>query len=287
MVAAAVAAVVMLALSPGRLSAQTTTPVAAPALSFSGYVPRDGVSLVTLDAAGSPADIVAALSPLGCDAQMLALTLRGAFTSYAPAAPEFANSGFPTYVSTGTALAIRCQATATTTVTNVVHFVPSEAAAGSAQDGRCWTSSLALSGRTDAWRCMTGNVIHDPCIQLADGAIVCDANPSTGAGGFLVTLTEPLPAPQVTADGVANAAKNGWLVELDDGMVCGMNTGATGGVNGERANYGCPDGQWIFGDLIPGDAGTPWTAVLGTLKVGADGYSLGSARQAIVKTVWQ
>ena len=35
--------------------------------------------------------------------------------------------------------------------------------------GHCWTGSLA-SPRRDAWRCLSGNFIYDPCFQLDSGA---------------------------------------------------------------------------------------------------------------------
>ncbi len=299
-VAAALAVAALIALLPATISAQTPTPTATPivatatptpaaGITFTGFVPRDGVSLVSMEGAGSPSDIVTALTALDCAPQSVALTNRGAYVVYIPGAPDFVNAAFPTYVSTGTALALRCRAaTASSVRTQVMHYVPAKPDASTAQEGTCLAGSVALPARADAFRCMTGNAIHDPCFQLADGSLVCDANPATGDAGFLLTLTGSLPAANApSADQSATAAKSAWLVQLADGTVCGVNTGATGGVNGERANYGCPSNEWIFGDLIPGDATTPWTAVLGRLNVGANGYSLGAAHQAIIAKVWQ
>jgi hypothetical protein len=293
--AAAVAFVLVAVAMPAPLAAQTPPPpgatpvlIAANPIGFSGYVPRSGVSIVVMNDAGTPADVVASLGTWGCAAQTLALTNRGAYVMYIVGGPDFVNAAFPGYLSTGTALAIRCTAAASTAVaTHVVDYLPAKPDASTAQDGSCFTGSVALPGRADAWRCTTGNQIHDPCFQLADGSLVCDANPATGATGFLLTLTGPLPAPNVPASAAASAAVNAWLVRLDDGTVCGINTGATGGVNGERANYGCPGGDWIFGDLIPGDANTPWTGVLGTMTVGPGGYQLGFAHQAVIQTIWR
>ena len=88
----------------------------------------------------------------------------------------------------------------------------------------------------DAWRCAVGNGIYDPCFSQ-DESVICGANPTTTTVSFLLTLTEPLPAPEAPQD----TANHAWLVELADGTVCEFATGATGGVGGERFNYLCPN----------------------------------------------
>src|SRR5215212_583293 len=45
-------------------------------------------------------------------------------------------------------------------------------------DGECWTSSLA-AGRDDAWRCMHGDFIEDPCFEHSSlyDVVVCPGSP--------------------------------------------------------------------------------------------------------------
>jgi hypothetical protein len=79
--------------------------------------------------------------------------------------------------------------------------------------GYCWTPSIALH-RADAWRCMIGNAIEDPCFATPDvsDAVICGANPVTGDAGFLLRLTKPLPAPE------ASPSPAPWIVELAIGQ---------------------------------------------------------------------
>jgi len=279
LVAVLLATLLVGAFAASAASAQT------PPLTLTGYVPRSGISVVVMDQAGGADDVVLALAGSGCVASTVAIAQRGAYLVYVSGAPAFANLAFPAFLSPGTPLAIRCAPGPTTvSATVVTRFVPDRPADTTQQDGSCFTSSLALAGRTDAWRCTVGNAIHDPCFALADGALVCGANPTAAETGFLLNLTEPLPATDVSPTGVESASRNGWLVELEDGSVCGFNTGATAGINDQRANYGCPNDEWIFGDLMPG---TVWTGMLGTITVSEAGYRLGAAREVVIGRVWQ
>jgi hypothetical protein len=80
--------------------------------------------------------------------------------------------------------------------TQVITFHPS-GATGAAVKGNCWTESIALE-RTDAWCCMVGNAIFDPCFSATPHAmsVICDAYP-THPVGTRVTLSSPLPAHSV------------------------------------------------------------------------------------------
>jgi hypothetical protein len=94
--------------------------------------------------------------------------------------------------------------------TEVIAFTPTVPNAP-ARDGYCWTPSIALP-RADAWRCMIGNAIEDPCFATRDvsNAVICGANPVTGAAGFLLRLTKPLPA----ASAIASPSPAPWIVQL-------------------------------------------------------------------------
>jgi hypothetical protein len=154
-------------------------------------------------------------------------------------------------------------AAAATKVINYIPPAPRESATVVA--GSCWTNSIAAPYRDDAWRCMIGNEIYDPCFQIPGNAnLRCNAGPkdATDPSSIILSLTKPLPkteghlAPATPYDGA-------WLIELKGGIVCSPFTGTLpfsdkGGV----ATYGCSDKRLIFG--INAD-GKVWTAKVGSL----------------------
>jgi hypothetical protein len=145
--------------------------------------------------------------------------------------------------------------------TQIIRFVP-EVPPGDEIPGRCWTGSIAAGGRTDAWRCMAGNMISDPCFEVParKDIVVCGANPVSGERGFVVKLTEPLPA----AEQAAGSDPSPWQFELADGAVCAPFTGTMPSINHEPARYSCarpgvndPRDSSLLLDLKPGKV---WTA---------------------------
>ena len=162
--------------------------------------------------------------------------------------------------------------------TSVITFRPA-GIRGQEQEGYCWTESLG-SGQSDAWRCMVDNSIYDPCFAIAGetGAVACGASPVDDPYAFRVKLTRPLP------ERTAPAVDRPWIVELADGVVCGYLTGASTGVGGERANYGCTDGWYILGDPKPGQV---WTANQVQIAVTRGGPTLLDSADVNVKTVWK
>jgi hypothetical protein len=83
------------------------------------------------------------------------------------------------------------------------------------ETGYCWTSSIA-SQRGDAYRCMVGNGIHDPCFMLSQRSVACPADPAANTG-VVISLTKPLPAQHSVA--------NAWQMQLSSGAMCNMGTG--------------------------------------------------------------
>jgi hypothetical protein len=154
-------------------------------------------------------------------------------------------------------------------------------AKGKPVSGTCaMGESLAVS-RTDAWRCMVGNIIYDPCFASAPHAtsVICGALPSHPYG-ITVRLAKPLPAHSPVR------AAQPWLLQLGDGTTCGFLTGATFGVHGERANYGCSDQQYIIG--LP-QTGRVWYAVKVHLgpKPGPQGPTADRIYVVSVTHVWR
>lgn len=171
---------------------------------------------------------------------------------------------------------------ATVAATEVITYTPG-LPAGKPREGNCWTSSLAV-WRADAWRCMIGNEIYDPCFSEGEG-VICDARPMSSDAGFALKLTEPLP----TAEAPQDTAAHAWLVELADGTVCEFATGATGGVNGERFNYLCPSpdpSQYvvILGELQPGAV---WMAQRAVVAGGPPEPTVLESALTPVRTVWR
>lgn len=162
--------------------------------------------------------------------------------------------------------------------TQVLVFRP-PALRGPDQDGYCWVESLA-SSQPDAWRCMVGNRIYDPCFTIPGetGSVACGASPTGDQSAFRLKLTQPLPQRK------APAIDRPWVLDLADGVTCAFLTGASTGAGGERANYGCTDGWYILGDA---KAGQVWTANEVQITVGSQGPVVQDSATVNVKTVWK
>ncbi len=169
------------------------------------------------------------------------------------------------------------QASAPVASTEVINYTPTEIPTET-QSGSCFGSAIGL-GREDAYRCMVGNQIYDPCFVVDDEpTVVCGANPTTGETGFVLELTEPLPAPDV-----GNLSMP-WLIELADGTVCGLMTGTVVGVDDRTAPYGCPDGTYLFEDFQQGQV---WMAEQAVIDLGDDGFVVTESEMVPIRTVWQ
>jgi hypothetical protein len=174
-----------------------------------------------------------------------------------------------------------------TKIIKYIPLIPSEE-----REGYCWTNSTTIH-RSDAWRCMIGNEIFDPCYTLPDKTtIVCGARPDIDKpSGFILKLTQPLPIPDV----VRGPSPSASMIELEDGTICDYISGASGatdGIRSERINYSCrikSKNVIIFGDLQPG---TVWIAEKGILveqKTRDDlpPFMVKDIQKIRIRTVWQ
>lgn len=84
-------------------------------------------------------------------------------------------------------------------------------------NGSCWIGSIAVQ-RADAFRCMSGNTIHDPC--FVSGTEVACPTDLLRNRGTVMHLTAPLPASSGQA-----AADDAWAFELESGGLCQIGTG--------------------------------------------------------------
>lgn len=180
--------------------------------------------------------------------------------------------------------------------TQIIHYAPPAPASSTPiTKGSCWTSSIAAPYRTDAWRCMTGNAIQDPCFEIngSTSTLICGVNPGSpvSTSSFILSLTKPLPAPE----GSQAAAPNNWawLVKLRDGTICSPFTGTLPfAADGEVAEYGCApqhqgDDRMIFGDLNA--SSTQWMAKIGTLSAATSTFPPPIVASSVVPVaeVWQ
>ena len=118
-----------------------------------------------------------------------------------------------------------CGFTTPTTVgpsTKVITLQPGHFNVTSTVSGDCWTTSIA-SSRKDAFRCMVGNEINDPCFVQNKLAVLCP-NDLPSRNATLINLTAPLPA--ALPGSAAPAQGSIWQMKLAAGNLCGVSTGA-------------------------------------------------------------
>jgi hypothetical protein len=167
--------------------------------------------------------------------------------------------------------------TTTTPPTQVFSYEPPLTPASSTpiEKGSCFAGSVAAPYRSDAYRCMVGNAISDPCFVVATSNnptvfpyLVCGANPANPdvSSTFTLQLTKGLPRAEVPSSTPSNWA---WLVELGDGTLCSPFTGTRPfDAAGDVATYSCAGSNTAEEMLFNGlnNTGATWTAEVGTLS---------------------
>ncbi len=234
---------------------------------------------------------VAALA-VGCngddgDATPTQTTATAAPTTPVPTSTEAGATETATATTTGTPASDIVPADGSaTTETEVVRYEPAALEADvDAERGECFSESLAAAGRSDAARCSMVNSIFDPCFVVGDDATLmeCEPDPIAGTPGTYLSLAEPWPG----AEGEDLEETQPWLLQVADGTVCGFLTGATGGLDGERLNYGCTNRELILGHPQTGEDGGPWTAEFVSGSVGQDGFQADNRHIEGIATVWR
>ena len=173
--------------------------------------------------------------------------------------------------------------------TRVMTYVP-VIPAGRAVAGSCWTRSIAAPTRRDAYRCMRGNSIYDPCFVPKQGGVaVCDVDPVTNGRGFALRLTKPLPN-----EPVFTGRAQPWVVEVADGEVCIPLTGTHEAIDGETILYECSESRALrnagsLSGLIDGSftAGRVWHARRAVYNnAGHMGIPTGTVTTVPLAAVW-
>jgi len=129
---------------------------------------------------------------------------------------------------------------------------------GPTTSGTCLSSSL-VTPRRDAWHCMAGSEVYDPCFSSpkASGVVLCVTAPWRKSG-VKVRLQRPLPKPS-SKSGAPSAKDQPWALQLYSGQTCLLTSGAAVVVGGQSLDYTCggvtSGGLWGF----PSRHSQPWT----------------------------
>ena len=102
-------------------------------------------------------------------------------------------------------------------VTSEIIYSPAHMRVTATVSGSCWEPSIAVD-RRDAFRCMSGGRILDPCFVRNANAVYC-LEDLIADRGTAVTLTKPLPPPS------ASANDQPWAMRLQSGGFCKIGTG--------------------------------------------------------------
>ena len=157
--------------------------------------------------------------------------------------------------------------------TTVVHYTAKNMKAQKMLDGTCWTSSIA-SPRADAYRCMAGNEIYDPCFVIDPKSVGCPTDLAIDAG-VVLNLVKQLPKPESPS-----ATPQAFAMVLQSGATCNR---ATGTVVADYPYY-C-SGE--TGVCQSPNLGKPQTAYF--VKCGApkDAMHVTGVTSTLVKTIYQ
>jgi len=126
--------------------------------------------------------------------------------------------------------------------------------------GSCGMHSLA-SERPDAWRCIAGDDMYDPCfVRSSDERTLACAESPFSKRVTLMTVTKALADKLKLTGEIWGLRLRGapWGLHLVSGDTCVFAQGATDAVAGERLNYACRKTGWIIG--VPVRSAPIWTA---------------------------
>jgi len=130
-------------------------------------------------------------------------------------------------------------------------FVPVNADGGLAVavtqhvSGSCFSTSNVIL-RSDAFRCMAGNDIYDPCFTVNQTQVLCPTEGPWANRGVLVNVPG-LPS----TGGIKNQGTTGqpWAIQLADGSQCLPISGASNVIANQRLNFECTGGVGLYGNV--------------------------------------
>jgi hypothetical protein len=181
-------------------------------------------------------------------------TVKLAFRRLTVLALTASLAALPLALSSASAVA---HTTTTATIFRAFHPDGTPTLDAHTKSGSCFTGSLTID-RGDAWRCIVGNLLFDPCFSSAHapGKVLCPNAQLNG--GVEIKLTKGLPH-AMGNPGAPSLKDQPWDIQLTSGRHCELSSGASNVVQGVRLNYFCGAGikfgLWGF----PRRKSQPWT----------------------------
>ena len=109
----------------------------------------------------------------------------------------------------------------------------------------CWYGSVTVE-RIDAFRCMDGNYIYDPCFEVpfSNKLVSCPITPFSGD----VYFTTETNTAKGKNDNFGETPSYPWFIKLMDDTECRMVSGATNLIANNRMDYSCNEEEdfWLL-----------------------------------------
>jgi hypothetical protein len=123
--------------------------------------------------------------------------------------------------------------------------------------GYCFAGSLA-DPRADAWRCVLGKQIEDPCFSGGATLVLCPSGTPDSHDALELRLTKPLPPAQTHRSGDPTR-QDPWVI-VTAGAYCYRTTAASAPQTGRALSYICAGASVLAGS--PDRAHPVWTIAL-------------------------
>ena len=123
--------------------------------------------------------------------------------------------------------------------------------------GTCSTGSL-IDARADAWRCRSGDGVHDPCFSAAASVICPDGTPDSH-DALQLRLTRPLPHAKANHAGDLTRTAP-WVIVTAAGAYCYRLAGTGAVLAGKPTSYQCAGAALLAG--LPNESRPVWTISL-------------------------
>jgi hypothetical protein len=125
-------------------------------------------------------------------------------------------------------------------------------------NGHCFSGS-SETNRNDAWRCLSGNFLHDPCFSSskAPGIVLCPDR-AWKRSGIEIKLTQPLSGGNKHKPSTKGLP---WAMETTTGLKCVFQGMGPFISPTNFADYACQGGTWLWNK--PNRTAQPWTIKAG------------------------
>jgi hypothetical protein len=121
------------------------------------------------------------------------------------------------------------------------------------------TEASGADPRADAWRCLDGTQVEDPCFAGSAAFVLCPFGTPDSHDALELRLTRPLPATR--AAGIVPATRgNPWVIVTTGGDYCYRAPRPEPTEAGRRVTYVCAGSAFLAGS--PDQAHRVWTIAL-------------------------